>query len=323
MQHTDNLILEKLNRGHTVETSIKAIKLLRNHGFKVDVHIMPDLPGSNPEKDKEMMYKILHTSDFKPDYLKIYPCLDVEHTEIRNWKLAGLWKPYSEEGKGEKLLDVCMYAKQYSKYYIRFNRIQRDFPEERPGIIGYNSDNIRANFRQILQNECKKQGITCKCIRCCEVKHRAFDKNHKYFVDKYPASDGIEYFISCASQDRSVLYGFVRLRLSKQNFAKCAFIRELHVYGTINDIQDKGTENSTQHKGIGKKLMKMAEIYSYINGYTNILVISGVGVREYYKKIGYAFQERGYYMIKCMSIINFIMNIIRLFIYYILTKFNI
>jgi ELP3 family radical SAM enzyme/protein acetyltransferase len=312
VQHTDDDILKTLNRGHTVKTSIKAIKLLRNYGFKVDVHIMPDLPGSDPDKDKIMMYKILETSDFKPDYLKIYPCLDVEYTEIRNWKNQGLWKPYSEEGKGEKLLEVCMYAKQYSKYYIRFNRIQRDFPEERPGVIGYSSDNIRANFRQLLQNECKKKGISCKCIRCCEVKHRKFDINHKYFVDKYLASQGIEYFICCASPDRKILYGFVRLRLCKDNFQNCAFIRELHVYGTINDIHDKAIKNSTQHKGIGKTLMKIAELYSYINGYKQILVISGVGVREYYKRIGYTFQENGYYMQKVITFHHMIILVINL-----------
>jgi ELP3 family radical SAM enzyme/protein acetyltransferase len=325
VQHTDNYILEKLNRGHTVEQSIDAITLLRNYGFKVDVHVMPDLPYSNPELDKLMFFDILCSSDFKPDYLKIYPCLDVDFTEIRNWKKNGTWLPYSEEGKGEQLYDVCKYAKTISKYYIRFNRIQRDFPEEKSGLLGYNSNNIRANFRQLLQNQCKKEGIVCKCIRCCEVKHRHFDKNHNFFLDIYKASGGIEYFISCASQDRSILYGFVRLRLSKNNLQQCAFIRELHVYGTIRDINNKGTNHCTQHKGIGKALMNMAEMYAFFNGYSKILVISGVGVREYYKKLGYFYQQHGFYMAKNMSFLSFVTNIIKylyMLFYMTITKYK-
>ena len=317
VQHTDNHILDKLNRGHGVEHSIKAITLLRNYGFKVDIHVMPDLPYSNPELDKDMFYKVLNTSDFKPDYLKIYPCLDVDFTEIRNWKKNGDWKPYSEEGKGEKIFDVCKFAKIHSKYYIRFNRIQRDFPEEKSGLLGYQSDNIRANFRQYLQNQCKKEGIVCKCIRCCEVKHRKFDENHQYYVDKYEGSGGMEYFISCCSKDRSILYGFARLRISQNNFQKAAFIRELHVYGSISDINNKGSDHSTQHKGIGKNLMNIAELTAYCNGYSQYLVISGIGVREYYKKLGYYYQPKGQYMAKKYNFWKFCIGIFKLMMIYI------
>ena len=313
VQHTDNFILEKLNRGHTVEQSIKAIKLMKNYGFKVDVHIMPDLPYSDPEADKVMFHHILDTSNFKPDYLKIYPCLDVDFTEIRNWKQDGRWKPYSEEGNGEKLYEVCKYAKSISKYYIRFNRIQRDFPEEKPGLLGYQSNNIRCNFRQLLQNQCKKEGIVCKCIRCCEVKHRAFTKNHWYYIDKYDASEGTEYFISCTSYDRSILYGFVRLRIGSETFQKSALIRELHVYGSISDVKEKADGHSTQHKGVGKNLMAIAELIAYRNKFYNILVISGVGVREYYKKLGYTNNFKGYYMKKRIKLSWQMLRVVWLF----------
>ena len=117
-------------------------------------------------------------------------------------------------------------------------------------------------------------------------------------MDSYEASSGMEYFICCCSKDRSILYGFARLRLSQNNFQNAAFIRELHVYGNISDISNKGNEHSTQHKGIGKNLMNIAEVIAYCNGYNKYSVISGVGVREYYKKLGYKFQETGQYMTK-------------------------
>ena len=112
VQHTDNQILDIINRRHHVEHSIKAIRMLKEHGFKVDIHIMPDLPGTNPELDKEMMLDIFTTPHFQPDYLKIYPCLDVQYTEIRKWKQNGRWKPYAEEDSGKKLIDVIVFAKR-------------------------------------------------------------------------------------------------------------------------------------------------------------------------------------------------------------------
>mgnify|MGYP002016113057 CR=1 FL=1 len=130
VQHTDNDILRYVNRGHTVEQSVKAIKLLKNFGFKVDIHVMPDLPGATPEKDKVMLETVLTHRDFKPDYMKIYPCLDVEYTTIREWKRNGKWLPYAEADSGEAILDVCLHAKKHSQYFTRFNRIQRDFCEE-------------------------------------------------------------------------------------------------------------------------------------------------------------------------------------------------
>ena len=102
---------------------------MKHNGFKVDIHVMPDLPFTNPIEDKHMLQKIQEDSNYIPDYLKIYPCLDVDYTLIKKWKNDGLWKPYSEKSDGlNTLIDVIIHAKKHSKYYIRYNRIQRDFP---------------------------------------------------------------------------------------------------------------------------------------------------------------------------------------------------
>ena len=113
---------------------------------------MPDLPGSSPDLDKVMMMDIFTTPYFQPDYLKIYPCLDVQYTEIRKWKEDGRWKPYAEQNKGRDLIDVVVYAKRLMPRWMRVNRVQRDFPmaSEKNNNVGYVSNTIPTNFRQLV-----------------------------------------------------------------------------------------------------------------------------------------------------------------------------
>lgn len=323
VQHTDNNLLKIINRGHTVEDSIKAIRLIKESGFKLDVHIMPDLPGATPAGDKEMIKTVLTNENFIPDYLKLYPCLDVEFTEIRNWKETGKWKPYAEEEKGNILLDVCLEAKKYSQEYIRYNRIQRDFPEEKPNLVGYSSTYIRNNFRQMLQNYAKKNGVICKCIRCREIKNKVIERQ-KIKTETYNASGGKEIFISINNKYGNVLYGFIRLRLQSCSVFKelsgIALIRELHVYGYLQStsINEKSNRSQIQHRGFGKLLLALAENKAYNNKYREIAVISGVGVREYYRKYGYQLKFDTEYMFKKITYKTYINNLY--IIFYFLVK---
>ena len=130
IQHTDNKLLEIINRQHSVEYSIKAIRLLKEIGMKIELHIMPDLPGATPSGDIKMINEVLLGNNFQPDYIKIYPCLDVKYTEIRKWKEMGEWKPYAEQNNGKDLFQVLEYALENIPYWTRESRVQRDFPEE-------------------------------------------------------------------------------------------------------------------------------------------------------------------------------------------------
>ena len=314
IQSIYNDVLKLVNRGHKVEDSIRAIKECKNAGYKVDIHVMPDLPGTTFEKDMYMVEQILSSPDFMADYIKWYPCLDVEFTEIRKWKHAGTWKPWAESDDGEKIMNLGLKIKEFSKEYIRYNRIQRDFPEERDNVVGYSSNNIKSNFRQLLQNEMKKRGLECKCIRCREVKDRVNEtdlKNAVISIQQYQASEGTEYFISYVNNN--ILYGFVRLRV---NFIEnklivpelegCALIRELHVYGALKTVYDKNISGTktVQHYGFGKKLVFKAEEIAKSHGYKKIAIISGVGVRNYYRNIGYSLQNT--YMIKELNTKNYL-----------------
>ena len=323
VQHTNNAILKIINRQHDVECSIKAIKLIKDFGFKLDGHIMPDLPGASPEIDSEMMNQIFTTSKFNFDYLKIYPCLDVKYTEIRKWKETGKWKPYSEMNGGKQLVDLILHTKKYLiPKWIRVNRIQRDFPHEHVnnGHIGFQSDTHKSNLRQLIDDRMKKDGVKCKCIRCREIKNNSYERRDVSMnCITYRASDGIEKFISYDDNKNDKILGFIRLRFpgpsSTTHFIQvlndCALIRELHVYGTLRKVNDKGELSIPQHNGFGKQLLRKAELLAYYNNYTKVAVISGTGVRNYYKKLGYYYEDT--YMIKQLTFYKMFLNVLLLF----------
>lgn len=307
VQHTDNEILKLINRGHTYETSKKAITLLKTAGFKVDIHVMPDLPGSTPDKDIEMNTKVL--IDLAPDYMKEYPCLDVTFTKIRKWKSEGKWIPYSEKNNAEELIRVLLQFMREIPYHTRINRLQRDFPNEteKNGNVGYVSDHIRSNLHQILIERMEKEGIKCKSIRTREIGDRPINYN-SIELQHYTITDctkGIEYFISLVDSSQDALLGLCRLRIPsigesetpKINVLKdgTAIVRELHVYGQIQKVGIK-TQDKAQHHGFGTRLLNKAEDIALYHGSPRIAVISGVGVREFYRKFGYKLKET--YMIK-------------------------
>ena len=255
---------------------------------------MPDLPFSSPEKDKKMFDMVLNSPDLQVDQWKIYPCEIVPWTIIKKWYENGTYKPYSHED----LIDVILDVKTKVHPWIRLNRVIRDIPNEY--IIGGN--NV-TNLRQYLIQMLKDQGKKCKCIRCREVRYKQKFDGIKLIVRQYESSGGQEYFISYESLNEETIFGFLRLRLSKNAGIGCikeiensALIRELHVYGKMMPTDKRNEINGMQHRGYGKKLMKKAEEIAIRNGYNRMAVISGIGVKNYYRKIGY--HSEGTFMVK-------------------------
>ena len=337
-------ILKLNKRGHTVKQVAEATKLLKMAGFKVMYHLMPNLPGSTPAKDLKMFRELFSQPDFQPDLLKIYPCIVTKDAPLYRFFKQHKYKPYTEK----QLKNLLIKIKQTVPYYVRITRLIRDIPAE--SIV---AGNKITNLRQIIQNEIQNTSKACKCIRCREAGHqfqnskfnlpagKAGIKNLKLFIDKYKASDGLEYFLSYESKNRKVLYAFLRLRINPAPFfevlnlkeriypislharsklrgirERCginddistnfipelkgaALIRELHTYGQITPIGMKG---EVQHLGLGKKLMieaeKIVKTLNQVQGdkIKKIAVISGIGVRQYYQKLGY--QLEGSYLTK-------------------------
>ena len=343
IQHTDDKILKKINRGCYYIDAIRAIRNLLNCGFKVDIHLMFDLPHATPDDDIDMINRLIDDEDMRFDQAKLYPFASLDWTVTKRWEDHGAQLHYSSED----LMDVIIYAKTHMPPWVRLNRVIRDIPEHY-----IKAGNKTSNLRQTVHEEMTSRGLECRCIRCREVKNNIdainMMKHMKMFIRKYTASRGTEYFISYESPDQKYIYGFIRLRLSDDmgyvdniqpyikrkyyddNIAtninvfpflnKCAMIRELHVYGNMTNVNKSA--NHTQHRGLGKKLLKKAEEIAYNNNYTKIAVISGVGVRKYYEKNGY--YKFNNYMIKNLNnYIKYIIIIIIIFLYYIIYGFRI
>ena len=298
VQSTHNHILKKINRGHTIECAVEAMEYLRNLCFKIDIHIMPDLPFTTPELDKQMFdftYSVL-----LPDQIKVYPCAVVPWTIIEKWYNQGKWKPYTES----VLKEVMNYGMKNCPDWIRLPRVIRDIP----GVY-IQAGNSKTNLRQTLE--------ISRDIRTREIERHSeyYSKPAKIFVDCYNHNKNTglkDYFISYESTDKVALFGFIRLRLPSTNtelkdqdlfpvLKDKALIRELHVYGYNTEV---GTESkSSQHKGIGTKLLNKAEEIAYFNNYPGIVVISGEGVKEYYAKKGYI--EKDTFMYKSYNIMYY------------------
>lgn len=274
-------LLEKICRGHSVKDTIMATRLLKDSAFKVCYHIMPGLPGSNFERDLKCFEEIFSNPDFKPDYLKIYPTVVVKGTKLYEMWKNGEYKPYSTE----EVVELIARAKAKFPEWVRVQRIQRDIPVN--AAIGLKAGNIR----QLVKKRLKELGKECRCIRCREVGHKGV-KEEEYRraelkITEYASSKGKEFFISYEIPEHDAIVGFVRLRFPFEPFINvlkdCALIRELHVYGKATPL---GKIENFQHRGFGERLLKTAEEIAK-EKFDKIAVISGVGVREYYRRLGY------------------------------------
>jgi len=286
VQIPDDEIYKKTNRGHTVKDVIEATKNLKNAGFKLGYHIMPGLPYSNPEKDLEMFKKIFDDSKFRPDQLKIYPCQVIEDSPLaKTYKIIG-FKPYNEQQTREILIKMMRMIPEY----CRVMRMMREFPKEKL-IDGLE----KLDLRKDIEYDFRKSKESLKEIRMREI---GFNKNKidldiKLKILEYDASGGKEFFLEFVNKE-DILFGLLRLRIADGK----AIVRELHIYGHSVKIGEK-EENATQHTGLGKALLNEAEEITKQHNIKKLSIISGIGVKEYYRKLGY--KVEGYYMVKDLS----------------------
>ena len=305
VQSVYDSVLKKVERGHKVKDTIEATRTLKDLGFKINYQVMPGLPGVSKQKDIQALKTLFSNPDFRPDMLKIYPCMVMKGTKLYlEWK-KGKFKPLTTKDAAEMIAEF----KKNVPEYVRIMRVQRDIP-----TFATESGVDKTNLRQYIESLMKKKGIVCRCIRCREIgrydlkKAKAAKKGKGKKTSRkasdtikiigYNASKGKEFFIAAEHDD--FILGFCRLRFPSRNLRKeiakdSALIRELHVYGAASEVGEKNKEK-TQHKGIGKALLKQAESIAKSYKKKKIVIISGVGVREYYKKLGYRLE--GPYMVK-------------------------
>jgi elongator complex protein 3 len=290
-------ILEKNETGLDAEKIARATKILKDVGFKVLYHLMPNLMGSNPDLDKKCFEIVFSDEKFKPDWIKIYPTVVIKESRLYKFWKEGKYKPYSDE----ELIKLLIQVKKELPYWVRVTRILRDIPATKV-VAGCKISNLR----EIVKKEMEKRGLICHCIRCREVRERYDPKEKVYlFREDYEASGGKEIFLSFENKERTKLFSYLRLRIPSQIFEgkrhfiptleNSAIIREIQTLGEMVPIEKK--KIAPQHRGLGKKLVKEAEkIAKKGFGLKKIAVISGVGVRDYWRKLGYKLRET--YMIR-------------------------
>lgn len=285
-------VLKAVHRGHDLADTKKSIQQLRDLGFKLNFHIMPGLPNSDIERDLAMFKELFANSDYMPDMLKVYPCMVMPGTALENSFKAGKFKPIETPQAAELIAEL----QRIVPAWCRIMRVQRDIPTYRT-TAGVD----KTNLRQYVDKISAEKGIVCKCIRCREIGRREATSATEISITDYDASGGKEFFISADAGD--ALVGFCRLRFPKECLRSeitesSAIVRELHVFGSAVAI-GKRAHDAIQHKGWGKKLLAEAESIAAKHGRDKIVVISGVGARRYYRKLGYT--QEGPYMVKMLD----------------------
>ena len=276
-----------LFRSHDSKDAKKSFQILKDLGFKISAHYMPGLPLTDEKRDIEGFEQLFSDQDYRPDMLKIYPCMVAPGTTLYvQWK-QGKFTPLTADQAAQRIVQM----KKVVPRYCRVQRILRDVPTKM-----WASGVEFTNLRQYIHEKYKP---TCVCIRCREPMGREIDEDSlNTDVLEYDANGGTEFFISVNDTKNDIIVGFCRLRFPSQFLRTeitkdSAIIRELHVYGTATAIGDEG---AIQHKGYGKALLKKAEEIARSNEKNKMVIISGVGARVYYQKLGY--EKEGPYMVK-------------------------
>ena len=292
-QSLDDRILKLNKRGHTAQETLAATALLRAGGFKIVLHWMPNLLGATPESDREDFARLWGEGAYCPDELKIYPCQLLADTELYEKWQQGAYQPYSED----QLLDLIADIKTTVPRYCRINRIIRDIPSTY--IVAGNKN---SSLRQNVQQEMKRRGTRCECVRCREVRGKRVSAEKMTLHDMvYHPADAEEHFLSFDTRDDK-LAGFLRLSLPEDtsvtgipDLEGAAIIREVHVYGLSLEVGEE-RKGIAQHSGLGTRLIEEAETIARQHGFRKLAVIAAVGTRAYYAGRGFTMDKL--YMVK-------------------------
>ena len=289
-QSLDDEILALNKRGHDVEATRRAVRLLRLAGFKLHLHWMPNLLGATPASDRADFRRLWDDPALRPDEIKTYPCSLIESTELYAHYQRGEYRPYTDE----ELIELLIDCKSIVPPYCRINRVIRDIPAN---YIAAGS--TASHLRVVVQREMKQRGLRCNCIRCREVRGEKVSADTLQLeTTAYDTDATTEHFLSYVSP-RGKLAGFLRLSLPSSDAPRdevldelrdCAVIREVHVYGPALEIGEV-SHGEAQHTGLGTRLIEQATEIARAAGYQRIAVISAIGTREYYRKLGFELGE--------------------------------
>jgi elongator complex protein 3 len=293
IQSLDDAVLAANRRGHDVAATRRAIGLLRRAGFKIHAHWMPNLPGSTPEHDALDFERLFSDPGVRPDELKIYPCSLVESAELMQFHERGEWRPYAQQ----ELLELLAGALVRVPAWCRVTRVIRDISSD--DIV---TGNKRTNFRQLAEQEVVRRGGVCRDIRAREIRAGGFDPERLALrVHVYEADVACEHFLELGTPDDRIV-AFLRLSLPRlpgfvPELRGVALIREVHVYGASLGLGER-VDHRPQHRGLGSRLVEEAARRARDAGHASLAVISAVGTREWYRRLG--FETAGLYQLRAL-----------------------
>ncbi|TIC15824.1 hypothetical protein E3Q08_03104 [Wallemia mellicola] len=287
------------NRGHTVRAVSESFHLAKDAGYKVVAHMMPDLPNVGVERDLEQFKEYFENPAFRSDGLKIYPTLVIRGTGLYELWRTGKYKNYTPNA----LVDIVARILALVPPWTRVYRVQRDIPMP---LVSSGVEN--GNLREMALARMKDFGTECRDVRYREVgiheiHHKVRPSEVELIRRDYTANGGWETFLSYEDPEKDILVGLLRLRKCSEEgtFRKelidtneetgetryASMVRELHVYGTAIPVHGRDP-TKFQHQGFGTLLMEeAARIAKEEHGSHRLAVISGVGTRDYYRRLGY------------------------------------
>jgi len=292
VQTLSDEIYKIIKRGHATAAVAKATQMLKDAGFKIGYHLMLNLPGSNPTSDLEMLRRSFENAQFQPDHLKLYPTTVTKFTQLAEWYKSGKYKPYPLK---ELIETMVTFKKLNVPPWVRIGRLTRDIT-----TTMMDAQLFPPNLREMVQGQMLEEHVECHCIRCREIQLEKPTLPLSTRTITYDSAGGKEFFIEKIDTKKKCL-GFIRLRFPSYLFSPkhkplftvlkdSAIIRELHVYGKAMEIGESNIK-ATQHKGLGEELLGEAEETAKKAGIQKIAIISGVGVRNYYRKFGYTLKD--------------------------------
>lgn len=299
IQSIDERILKSNGRRECIDDISEALNLARLFGFKTHAHFMLNLLGATPDSDKRDYRRFVSDSRFLPDEVKLYPCALVDGTELMKCYEAGTWRPYEEE----ELLDVLCADMRATPDYMRVSRMIRDISAK--DIV---AGNKKTNLRQLVDERLECERFPIREIRFREIATSSVSLDHIELTDTpYETQATTEHFLQWVTPENRIV-GFLRLSLPHAESVSRysgklpirlgeAMIREVHVYGFATNVDS--TASSAQHRGLGRALIERACKIARANGYTAVNVISAVGTRAYYRRLG--FSDNGMYQQKALE----------------------
>ncbi|PRT56669.1 Elongator complex protein 3 [Wickerhamiella sorbophila] len=290
------------NRGHTVNAVCHTFAVAKDAGYKVVSHMMPDLPNMGMERDLEQFREYFDNPAFRTDGLKLYPTLVIRGTGLYELWKQGLYQSYPPSALVDLVARILALVPPWTRIY----RVQRDIPMP---LVSSGVEN--GNLRELALARMKDFGTKCRDVRTREVgiqevHHRVHPDQIELIRRDYVANGGWETFLAYEDPHQDILVGLLRLRKCNPETTyrpeltaqPSSVVRELHVYGSAVPLHSRDPRKF-QHQGFGTLLMEEAErIAREEHGSQKLSVISGVGVRNYYARLGYELD--GPYMSKML-----------------------